>query len=59
MVRSAVSEPHENRAQGLMTQPLDIPKQTRISQNSPEINELDIDKNILKTWEHNFENQKS
>ena len=42
-----------------MTQPLDIPKQTRISQNSPEINELDIDKNILKTWEHNFENQKS
>ena len=42
-----------------MTQPLDIPKQTHISQNSLEINELDTDKNIMKIWEHNFENQKS
>ena len=30
-----------------------------LSQNSPEINELDTDKNILKILEHNFENQKS
>ena len=35
------------------------PRKSTGTENSPEINELDTDKKLLKIWMHNFEKQKS